>query len=98
MARQLDHLLEVGTRPNVTIQIIPFTAGAYGAMSGPLSLFSFPEHDEPDVVYVESLAGMSLVDGDQDVISMAAVWNAALAAALPADKSAQMIRKVRTAL
>jgi transcriptional regulator with XRE-family HTH domain len=97
MAGQLDHLLEIGARPNVAIQVIPLAAGAYGAMSGPLSLLGFPEHDEPDAVYVEGLAGLSLVDSE-DVATMIAIWGAALRAALPADKSADTIRKVRAGL
>jgi hypothetical protein len=99
MVGQLDHLLEVGAWPNVTIQIVPLAVGAYGAMSGPLSLLSFPEEeDEPDVAYVESMIDLSIVDNDQDVATLAAVWNAALSAALPADKSARIIRKARTAI
>lgn len=98
MAGQLDYLLELGLWPTVTIQIIPLAVGAYGAMSGPLSVLSFPEEDEPDSVYVESLIGMSIVDNEQDMATLVAMWDAALSAALPADKSARIIRKVRTAL
>jgi transcriptional regulator with XRE-family HTH domain len=97
MAEQLDHLLEIGAQRNVTIQIIPLTAGAYGAMSGPLSLLGFTE-DEPNIAYVESLAGMASVDKDQDVTTLSAIWDAGLSAALPADKSARVIREARTAL
>jgi transcriptional regulator with XRE-family HTH domain len=98
MTGQLDHLLEVGAWPNVTIQIIPLAAGAYGAMSGPLSLLSFPEEDEPDAAYVESLAGVSIIDTYPDVATLAAIWGTALSAALPADRSARIIREARTAL
>lgn len=98
MAGQLDHLLEVGTWPNITIQIIPLATGAYGAMSGPLSLLRFPEEDEPDAVYVESLAGLSIVDNDEDVAILTAVWDTALSAALPADRSRWIISKARNTL
>jgi transcriptional regulator with XRE-family HTH domain len=98
MADQLDHLLEVGAWPNVTIQIIPLVAGAYGAMSGPLSLLGFPEEDEPEIAYLESLAGVSKVDNDHDVAALAAVWNTAQTAALSAAESAQTIRDARTAI
>jgi transcriptional regulator with XRE-family HTH domain len=98
MAGQLDRLLEIGARPNVTIQVIPLAAGAYGAMSGPLCLLTFREEDEPDAGYVESLAGMSVVDSEQDVATLTAMWDAATRAALSTEKSAEVIRKVRTAL
>lgn len=98
MAQQLDHLLEVGAWSNVTIQIIPLAVGAYGAMSGPLSLLSFPEEDELDAAYVESLAGLSIVDNERDVAVLAAMWDVAASAALPADESAETIRRMRTVL
>lgn len=98
MASQLDHLLAIGRRPNVTIQVIPFAAGAYGAMSGPLYLLRFPEDDESEAAYVESLTGMAIVDNEEDVATLAAVWDFAAGVAQPADKSARTIRKARAAL
>lgn len=98
MAGQLDHLLEMGRRPNVTIQVIPFAAGAYGAMSGPLYVLRFVEEDEPEAAYVESLTGMALVDNDEDVATLVAVWDFAAGVAQPAERSARIIRKARAAL
>jgi transcriptional regulator with XRE-family HTH domain len=98
MAGQLDHLLEMAKRPNITIQVIPFTAGAYSPMAGPLFLLGFPEEDELEAAYTESLTGMALVDNDEDVATLIAVWDAAANAALPADRSARIIRKARAAL
>ncbi|HEV7651134.1 MAG TPA: helix-turn-helix transcriptional regulator [Actinophytocola sp.] len=98
MAEQIEHLIEMSKRPNVTIQIIPLTAGAYSPMTGPLYLLAFPEEDEPHAAYVESLTGMATVDNEEDVATLSAVWDAAAAAALPADKSARTIRKARTTL
>jgi hypothetical protein len=42
MASQLDHLLAMAKRPNVTIQVIPYRAGSYGTMGSPLIIMSFP--------------------------------------------------------
>lgn len=92
MAEQLAHLVEMSRRPNITIQVIPFTAGAYGAMSGPLFLLSFPEEDERDVAYVESLAGMATVDNGADVAALSAVWDGAAAVAFPTTRSVSAIR------
>lgn len=92
---QLDHLVEIGSRPNITIQVIPASAGAYGAMSGPLFLLSYPEEDEQDSAYVESLIGMSAVEKDEDVATLSAVWDGAASAALPADESARLIRAAK---
>jgi transcriptional regulator with XRE-family HTH domain len=95
MAEQMEHLIEMCRLPNITIQVIPFTAGAYGAMSGPLYLLGFPEDDERDAAYVESLTGMAIVENDGDVARLSAVWDGAAAVALPDSKSVSAIRAVK---
>ncbi|WP_297544300.1 DUF5753 domain-containing protein [Amycolatopsis sp.] len=43
MADQLRHLLLMSARSNVTIQVIPFTAGAISNMSGPFTILEFDD-------------------------------------------------------
>jgi transcriptional regulator with XRE-family HTH domain len=95
MAEQLDHLIEMSRRPNITIQVVPFLAGAYGAMAGVLSLLSFPEEDEPDAAYMESLLGISTVENRDDVTALSAVWDGVAAVALSATKSVNAIRAAK---
>lgn len=43
LADQLDHLLNIGAPPNVTIKVMPFDTGLhYGILSGSFVLFDFP--------------------------------------------------------
>lgn len=98
MADQLDHLLTAGKLPNVTIQVIPFEAGAYGAMSGPPTILTFPEDDELDAAYVESLIGLAIVEDEANVAALSAVWDGAAAAALSPTASARFIRSVRNSV
>lgn len=95
MAEQLDHLMEMSRRPNVFVQVVPWSAGAYGPMTGPLTILTYPEDDEPISVYVESLTGASTVERYEDVAALSAVWDGAAAAALPVRKSAEVIRAAR---
>jgi transcriptional regulator with XRE-family HTH domain len=53
MSRQLQHLLSLAERPRVTIQIVPFTAGAYEAIQGPFVHLEFPDASDPDVVFLD---------------------------------------------
>lgn len=46
MTAQLEHMLDMVERPNVTVQVVPFDHGAHGAMTGPWFLMNFPEDDE----------------------------------------------------
>jgi len=67
MRAQLKHLIEMSQRPNVTIQIMPFTAGGHAAAGGSFSVLHFAEDDLPDVVYHEQLASAQYLD-KQDVV------------------------------
>jgi len=50
--RQLDHLEQLSTRPNIAIQIVPFRAGAYPGQMGPFILLEFSDDDT--LLYLES--------------------------------------------
>lgn len=62
MRRQIEHLLEMVKRSNVTVQVIPFERGGHAAAGGPFSILRFPERDLPDVVYLEQLTSALYLD------------------------------------
>jgi transcriptional regulator with XRE-family HTH domain len=90
MERQMERLLKESASPNVTIQILPFTAGARAAMSGDFTLWSY--HDRSDVLYVEGLAVTALKEGVTDVENARLTYDLLQAAALSGEQSAEMIR------
>jgi transcriptional regulator with XRE-family HTH domain len=53
MAAQLRHLKELSERPNINIQVVPFSAGGYRGMRGSFSIFEFAGEDEDFVVFFE---------------------------------------------
>jgi transcriptional regulator with XRE-family HTH domain len=67
MRLQLERLVELNSRGQVTIQIIPFDAGSYSAMRGPFTYLEFAEPDDPDVLYIENPLGDSVFRDDPDV-------------------------------
>ncbi|MDQ3403899.1 MAG: DUF5753 domain-containing protein [Actinomycetota bacterium] len=46
MGEQLAALLVAADRENITLQVVPFGAGAYGSMSGSLVIVDYPQEDE----------------------------------------------------
>jgi hypothetical protein len=62
MQAQIRHLVEMAQRTNVTIQVVPFTAGGHAAAGGPFSILRFAEFDLPDVVYLEQLTSALYLD------------------------------------
>ena len=53
MGGQLGHLTEAAKLPSVTIQVVPFAAGAHPAMDNMFDILEFRESALPSVVYVE---------------------------------------------
>ena len=68
MRRQLGHLLEISEHPKVSLQIVPFTAGAHPAMGGPFTILEFTDWDQ-DVLYLETAGGSVTNREDQDRVA-----------------------------
>lgn len=61
MAEQLDRLIDLATRPHISIQVLPYRASPYGH-AGSFVLLTYPE-PAPSVVYVEVLTGVLYQEG-----------------------------------
>jgi transcriptional regulator with XRE-family HTH domain len=94
MRRQLQHLLEAADRPNVTIQIIPFAAGAHAAAGGPFSILRFADRDLPDVVYLEQLTSALYLDKRETVDHYMAVMDRLCLEASPSAATAKTINAI----
>ncbi|MFD7404248.1 helix-turn-helix domain-containing protein [Streptomyces sp. NPDC059866] len=67
MRGQLQHLIEFSERPNVRLQIMPFSFGGHSGESGAFTILGFPESDLSDVVYLEQLTSALYLDKAEDV-------------------------------
>lgn len=67
MREQLKHLANSAKLPNVTVQVLPFSAGAIPALGTPFTLLSFPDHDDPDVAFTEFLTGSVYLEDPEEV-------------------------------
>lgn len=94
MSAQLDHLLVMGRKPNVTIQVLPFHRGAHAALDGGFAIIEFPEPSDPDVVYLEGSAGNLYIERAKEVRRHAGVFNRLLSEALTHEESVQLIQAV----
>ncbi|MGW1159403.1 helix-turn-helix domain-containing protein [Streptomyces sp. NPDC002519] len=66
LKEQLEHLLDVEPRPNITLQLLPFEIGFHPGLYGSFMLMGFPEPN-PDVVWVENLTNSVYFEGSDDV-------------------------------
>ena len=67
MRDQLAHIAEVAGLGNVTVQVLPYTAGAHPAMLGSFTLMQFPDPADRDVVYLEAETGALYLEKHEDV-------------------------------
>jgi transcriptional regulator with XRE-family HTH domain len=67
MRAQLEHLADLSKLAKVSIQVVPFGAGAHPAVAGSFSILKFPEPQDPDIVYVETVAGDLFVEEKEEV-------------------------------
>jgi transcriptional regulator with XRE-family HTH domain len=88
---QLKHLVEMSLLRNVTLQVLPFSGGAYAGMAGSFAVLQFT--DAPSVVYAEALAG-DIYQEAGDVQRYRVVFESLRAAALSPLESAHLIEKV----
>jgi len=54
MHHQIHRLIEMADRPNVTVEVIPFSAEFRAAMANPFCIMEFPDPADDPVVYLES--------------------------------------------
>ncbi|MEV6414163.1 helix-turn-helix transcriptional regulator [Kribbella sp. NPDC051718] len=83
MREQIQHLIEASQKPNVTLQIMPFSSVGYPDAGGAFSILRFPEGDLPDVVYIEHAASALYLDKLEDLDEYAAIMEALTIAAAP---------------
>lgn len=94
LVEQLGHLLQLGRRSNVTIQVLTFAAGEHLATYGGFSLLSFGGGDPP-LGYIETLAGELFLEDPKDIARLSNVYDSLKALALSPAETATYIQAIR---
>ncbi|MFC0599772.1 helix-turn-helix domain-containing protein [Streptomyces palmae] len=89
MRSQLMSLIENGTKPQITIQVLPFEAGEHPALGGSLNLYSHPKQQ---VAYLEGIRCGQVFDDPKDVAERRDNYDLLRAMALSPRDSEAMIR------
>jgi transcriptional regulator with XRE-family HTH domain len=98
MIDQLERLLYAGKAAHITIQVVPFSAGAHAGMPGSFAIINFPDPQDADIVYSDSMAGDLFLETEAEVRRFSAVFEHLQATALSPTDSAQLIKKRLTTL
>jgi transcriptional regulator with XRE-family HTH domain len=91
--RQLQHLVSVAERPNVTLRVVPLAAGAHAGLSGPFVILEF--NGEASLVFVENHRTGLFLEDTADLagyrLALGNILNAALAPPATVDLLAALV-------
>jgi transcriptional regulator with XRE-family HTH domain len=96
MREQIRHLIETAELPNVTLQIIPSSRGAYAGLPGAFMIFGLL--DDPDVVHVEGHVGTHLIDHADTVSRYEVRFDLIRGVAMCTDDSLALLRSILESL
>jgi len=94
MREQLDRLTVECDKRNVILQVLPFDSGAHPAMVGSFVVLDFPNPADPELVYVEGIAGDDIVEGHNEIRRFGVMFDQLRAMALSPRDSAALIADV----
>ena len=93
MRGQMRRLLADSQRPNITFQILPFSAGAHRSLDGSFVVLAFPDSDDNDLAYVESHLGQLYLEKEHDVRVYAQIFEALVDRCMSVEQSATFVGK-----
>jgi transcriptional regulator with XRE-family HTH domain len=93
MAAQLAKIQDITNRPNVAVQVLPFTAGSHPGLESNFTILELP-HEAPDVVFVEGLIGSVYLDRAEDLKRYREIFCKLQSMSLNSQDTAELIAEV----
>lgn len=94
MQGQLAHLAEMAARPNVTLQVLPLTAGPHLALTGVFTIVRFPEKIAFEIVFVQNMTSDLFIEDENDVYRYSLAFERLLELALGENDSIALISRI----
>jgi len=94
MRDQLGHLVMLSELSTVSVQVLPNAAGAHSGMDGAFIILTFPEDEDPSVLYVEYAIGSIQAEKSEEVAEARLVFDRLRSEALSPSDSVAFIERV----
>ncbi|MEU8145108.1 helix-turn-helix transcriptional regulator [Nonomuraea sp. NPDC048901] len=94
MREQLQRLIDASLDPHVTLQVVPFGAGAHPGMRGSFVILQFPEEYHHDVVYIETSTSDLFLESQEDVARYSLEFEHLRAVSISPDATRDLIADV----
>ncbi|MEU5852448.1 helix-turn-helix domain-containing protein [Saccharopolyspora shandongensis] len=88
---QMRRLAELAAKPNISIQVLPFSSGLHESVSGSFTLLDFPPGTWPSSAYQEYAVGGHLVDDKDAVAALSTVFQRLCDRAMSEEASIELI-------
>jgi len=92
MREQLSHLMADRDPPNVTLQVLPFEAGAHAAMVGPFTMMNFLDPSDLGVVHLEHPTTALFLESAEDLRAYEEIWDDVQSRAYSPDDTRTFLR------
>ena len=96
MQEQLKRLLDDSDNDRVTLQVIPFDAGAHPGMHGSFVILQFSGDEQRDVVYIEASTTDLFLDSTRDVTRYNSIFDQLRPIALDPTQSRDLMARILT--
>ena len=91
---QLEHLSEMSKRRNVSVRILPLTAGLHAGMDGRFAVFQFSDDIDRDVVHIETLGGDRYLEEPSSVLEYIRLFDAVTQRSLDNPESRDLLTRL----
>jgi hypothetical protein len=99
MGGQLQRMIEAADLPNVTIEVVPFSAGVLSGMQAPFVIYEFPDPADDDVIYQEIPSGDLLSrDDPEEILRFREYFERLREASLGPQRTIDFLRELRDEL
>lgn len=92
MHTQLEHLITMSERPQITVQVVPYSVGEHPGVAGSFVIAGFD--DAPSIVYLDTAVTGQLVETQSMVDQVTLMWEALRSEAAPRAASRDLIAKI----
>jgi transcriptional regulator with XRE-family HTH domain len=93
MHEQLVKLAEAATAPNITLQVLPFSAGAHASMDSAFWIVGFDPPTDAEIVYLEHPTCSLYLEKPEEVARYRLIYEHLRAASLSFDESRRLIAR-----
>lgn len=91
MRAQISELWRTAQEPNITVQLVPFSAGANSGLAGPFTLFGHPSRPGLDVGHAEGLLGEWYAESADELTKIRLAFACVSGAAMSPERTSEFL-------